>query len=351
MRWAGWWWAGVFCSVSVACGGGSPGGGSDGGGTAITVPDGGPSDGGPTADCSGLLPAAPGPAVTFDVPANPGEICTTAIGDGEGVIAADAQPPSASLKRWFEFSPSYGSHSGSFQAPPQLFAQPAGYIGLYGVATYWDRYADGALAPGNAAALGRAYASGVVAFSTSSAGLTARKLDVQDKLLVEVASATVTAAGAPIGGAEDASGAVLALTASGSGVSGLWIDLAKATAGPTFAIGTGAAVSARPLLGGGVAVQLDGRWTATVKPGETTPLAGPSWAGDAADFVPVRGGKAYALMPSAGSAIQIVTPQGNSCGSVTFRGVTSVFVGLDGSVVGSTGASGCTKVVWRNVLR
>src|SRR5258705_12050436 len=109
MRWAGWWWASVFCSVSVACGGGSPSGTA-----AIAIPDAGSPDGGPTADCSDLLPAPPGAAVTFDAPANPGEICTSAIGDGEGVIAADA---SSSLKRWFEFSPPYGKHGGSFVAP------------------------------------------------------------------------------------------------------------------------------------------------------------------------------------------------------------------------------------------
>jgi hypothetical protein len=349
MRWAGSWWTGVFCSVSVACGGGSPSGSP-----ALTIPDGGSPDGGPQADCSGLLPAAPGPAVTFDVPANPGEICTTAIGDGEGVIAADAQPRSASLKRWFEFSPPYGSHSGSFEAP-EIIAQPKGFIGLYGApvnVTLWDSGGSvvypAPVGAAGAVVLGRAFGSGVISLSPTSTILTVRKHDAG---AVELASAIVAGAFTPRAAAEDASGVVLALTGSGTTISGLWVDLAKGTAGQSFPVSSGSTVSARPLLGGGVAVQLDGRWAGSVAPGESVLRPAPAWLDNAADFTPVRGGKAYALFPQSGNVIGIVSPQGTSCGSVTFPGVSNVSLGLDGSAIGGTGARGCTKVVWRNVLR
>ena len=350
MRWAGWWWAGVFCSVSVACGGGSPSGNA-----AITIPDAGPADGGPQADCSDLLPAPPGAAVTFDVVGNPGEICTTAIGDGEGVIAGDSQPASESLKRWFEFGPPYGGRSGSFQAPG-IIAQPKGFIGLYGApmvsVSLWD--SGGRVMPtapvGEAGhvVLGRASGSGVISLSASSTELAVRKHDAEAN---EVASATVSGAFTPRAAAEDGSGVVLALTGSGTTISGLWVDLAKGTAGQSFAVGTGSAVAARPLLGGGVAVQLDGRWAGSVAPGESALRPAPAWLGNVADFVPVRGGKAYALLPQSGNVVGIVSPEGTSCGSVTFPGVSNVTVGLDGSAIGGSGTRGCTKVVWRNVLR
>ena len=354
MRWPGWWWASLFCSVSVACGGGSPSGSAT-----ITIPDAGSPDGGPTADCSDLLPAPPGAAVTFDAPANPGEICTSAIGDGEGVIAADAQLPSTLLKRWFEFSPPYGKHGGSFDAT-EIIAQPQGFIGVFlntisqmVNVTLWN--AGGGIAsspvpvgiPGSVA-LGRGFGAGAISLSASPTALTVRKHDAGAG---EVASATVAGTFTPRAAAEDASGVVLALTGSGTTISGVWVDLAKRTAGQSFAVGTGSTVSARPLLGGGVAVQLDGRWAGSVGPGESALQPAPAWLGNVADFVPVRGGKAYALLPQSGNVVGIVSPAGTSCGSVTFPGVSNVSVGLDGSAIGATGTRGCTKVVWRNVLR
>jgi hypothetical protein len=349
MRWAGWWWTGVFCSVSVACGGDSPSGGG-----AITIPDGGSPDGGPQADCSDLLPAPPGAAVTFDVAGNPGEVCTTAVGDGEGVIAGDTQPASESLKRWYEFAPPYGQHGGTFQSPG-IVPQPKGFIGLFGTpvnVTLWDSGGTvlntALVGTAGAVVLGRASGSGVISLSASSIALTVRKHDAGAN---ELLTAIVPGAFTPRAVAEDVSGVVLALTGAGTTVSGLWVDLAKGTAGQSFAVGTGSAVSARPLLGGGVAVQLDGRWAGSVVPGESALRTAPPWLGNVADFVPVRGGKAYALLPQSGNVIGIVSPQGTSCGSVTFPGVSNVSVGLDGSAIGGTGARGCTKVVWRNVLR
>ena len=350
MRWAGWWWAGVICSVSVACGGGATSGNAP-----ITIPDAGPPDGGPQADCSDLLPAPPAAAVTFDIVGNPGEICTTAVGDGEGVIAGDSQPESEPLKRWFEFGPPYGGRWGSFQAP-EIIAQPKGFIGLYGApmvsVSLWN--SSGSVMPSapvgaaGAVVLGRAFGSGVISLSPSSTELTVRKHDAEAN---EVTSAIVAGAFTPRAAAEDASGVVLALTGSGTTISGLWVDLAKGTAGQSFAVGSGSTVSARPLLGGGVAVQLDGRWSGSIAPGESALQPAPAWLGNVGDFVPVRGGKAYALLPQSGNVVGIVSPAGTSCGSVTFPGVSNVSVGLDGSAIGGTGARGCTKVVWRNVLR
>ena len=211
----------------------------------------------------------------------------------------------------------------------------------YGV--MWNPYAS----PSTDVVLGLAYGPGVISVSATSAQSTVRKHDAQ---ALEVVSATVPGAYVPRGAAEDASGAVLVLTGAGTEVSGLWVDLTRGTSGQPFAIGTATSVFARPLLGGGVAVRLDSSWAGMMTPGDSTLHPAPAWLGGSSDFVPVRAGKAYALL-KAGNAVDLVSVQGNACGTVTFPGVTSVAIGLDGSVVGSTGQQGCTKFVWRDVLR
>jgi hypothetical protein len=197
-------------------------------------------------------------------------------------------------------------------------------------------------------ALAPAQGDGAIVFSADSAGLTVRRLDGS---LAEMERVTVPGTFTPRGGAQDASGAVLALVGQGSSVSAVWVDLAKGTSGTPFPLGSPTNVLARPLFGGGVAARLDGHWSALLQPGDSTLHAAPAWLRDGADIAKVRAGKAYAIVPAAGASVDLVSPQGNFCGTMPFPGVTGVSVGVDGSVVGSSGQSGCTKVFWRNALR
>ncbi len=346
MRWAAWW---VAVACSIACGGSQPGGGSGGGGG---DPDAGPADGGGTdggvgADCTGLLPPAPGSAVTFDV-ASSGAACGATNIDGAGITICRVQ------STWLEYLPN-GTRSGTFGAPADLFAQESGFIGVFGssapfTVALWSQGGKEQLSDvtGDAIAVGPASGAGVIALAANSGTLSVRKLDANGN---QITSTDVTSSAMPIGAAEDATGAVLALTTTGTTVSGFWVDLTRKTAGQPFAIGTASAVVARPLLRSGVALQLDGHWAGALHPGETTLQPAPAWIGSAADLVSVRGGNALALVPPTGNRVEIISPQGNSCGFVTFPGVSTVSVGVDGSVVGSTGTGGCTKLVWRNVLR
>ena len=128
------------------------------------------------------------------------------------------------------------------------------------------------------------------------------------------------------------------------------MDLAQGTAGRPFVVGAGSSALARSLQGGGIAVQIDGRWIGIARPGQSAGQPAPSWLGSAADFAPARGGKAYALLPKTGNAVGIASLQGSSCGEVSFPGVSSVSLGVDGTVVGATGVRGCTKYVWRGAL-
>src|SRR5207245_10909931 len=156
---------------------------------------------------------------------------------------------------------------GSFFSPV-LFAQPKGFIGLSAdknalMVTFWTLYAEQSLPGVAAAAMGPTFGSGVISLSATSTELTVRKHDPQ---AAEVVSATVPGAYVPRGAAEDASGAVLVLTGSGTEVSALWVDLTKGARGQPFAIGTATSVFARPLLGGGAGVRLDASWAGMMTP-------------------------------------------------------------------------------------
>ena len=344
MRWAGW-----LLAFWVACGGT----GSGGGGGSDVVTDGGVvTDGAVAADCVGLIPAVPpGTAIAFDVPSNANDpvTCGRSTVDGAGFIAAFV-PSQTKPQQWMAFDPN-GMRWGTFDVPTELFAQPKGFMGLSGAiefVTLWDSGGSGPPSSTAATAIGPAFGTGAIALSADTASLTVTKVDEH---VDKVASATVAGTFAPRTAAEDSSGAVLVLTGGGSAINGTWIDMAKQTAGQPFAVGTATSVKARPLLGGGIAIQLDGHWAGVVRPGEAALRPAPAWLGDSRDFIPARGGNAYALMPNSGNAVGIVSAQGNSCGSVAYPGVTAVSVGIDGTVVGSTGTAGCTKYVWRNALR
>jgi len=344
MRWAGW-----LLAFWVACGGSGSGG--SGGGSDVVTDGGVTTDGGVAPDCVGLVPSPPRTAIAFDVASNANDpmVCGPSIVDGAGFIAASAPTQSAPVQ-WKTFGPN-GAYWGTFDASSLLFPQPEGFMGLSGqvsFVTLWDGYGRGDLKNTAATAIGPAFGSGAIALSADSASLTVIKVDAQAS---EIASTKVAGTFTPLAAAEDSSGAVLALTGNGSAVSGIWVDMAKQTAGQPFAVGTATSVKARPLLGGSIAIQLDGRWAGVVRPGEAALRLSPPWLGDGRDFIPARGGSAYAVMPNSGNAIGIVSALGNSCGSVAFPGVTAVSVGIDGTVVGSTGTAGCTKYVWRNALR
>jgi hypothetical protein len=344
MRWAGWW---VAVACAVACGGSQPGGGSGGGGGTDAGPtDGGP-DGGVSSDCDNVQLPQPGTAVTFDV-ASSGAPCGTTMIDGSGITVCRVQ------SAWLEYLPN-GTRSGTFGAPPDLFAQRSGFIGVFGDAApftvaLWSQGGREQLSDvtGDALALGPASGAGVIAVTANSGTLSVQKLDATGN---QITSTEVTSPATPVGAAEDATGAVLALTSSGNSVSGFWVDLTQKAAGQPFALGTASSVAARPLLGSGIVLRFDGRWVGVLHPGETTLQPPPSWIGTAADVVQVRGGTALALVPPTGNRVEIISPKGNSCGFVTFPGVTAVSLGVDGSAVGSTGNGSCTKLVWRNMLQ
>ncbi|MCA1829302.1 MAG: hypothetical protein LC689_20450 [Myxococcales bacterium] len=308
--------------------------------------DAGPIDAGPPPDCVGLVPSKVGPAYTFDVPYTAGQTCTAATSDGNGVMAAEAHD--ANGVTWNLFGTN-GARQASFRAGPIVFGQPTGFEGYSaGVDQYWTE--GGApnyfAAVEKNALIQRAYGSGTIAIGATSSNVVVHKVDATGNEITQVPIALV---GTPLAGAEDASGAVLAVVGVGGTAKGVWFDLTHGSAGTPFDLGAASSAAARGLIGGGVAVALDGHWKAVVNPNSATLVPAPAWLRDGAELVIVRGAKAYGLVEKNG--VDVVSPQGSACGPVTFGGVTSVSVGFDGTVIGSTGAGGCTKVFWLGALK
>ena len=367
MRWSGW----VVVGALWACGtsgtlatvtnpdGGSPailpvsdaGTPADGGAQA----DAGPADAGPPADCIGLIPTKTGAAYTFDVPGASGMTCTAATSDGSGRLIAEAHdagtsPAPDDQVTWNVFGAN-GAWLGNFRGGYDIVPQPTGFEGYAnGWDTFWNR--DGV--QGNfaivesGAVIEKAFGAGNIAIGADPSGVVVHRIDANGN---EAERASAPVSGTPLSGADDASGAVLAVVGSGGVARGVWFDLTRATAGAAFDLGPATTAMARALIGGGVAVALDGHWSALLQPGDATLHPPPAWLEDGKDFAIVRGAKAYALIAPQSNAFDIVSAAGSTCGPATFPGVSSVAVGADGTVIGSSGAGGCTKVFWTGALK
>jgi hypothetical protein len=376
----GGWVAAVLAAI-CACAGpvpdissGPDASSGSGGGLDAGLPDAGAqaggADGGAANDCEGVVPASLGSAYTFDVSPSKGS-CTAATSDGQGFIAAETHrggaPGAGDEVDWHVFD-SNGGPYGAFPGSYGLHPQAAGFMGsqLYASGTQMLIWWGAGGAPGGPtptpigdAAHGLALVvpgahGGAVSLragsGTAADALTVRKFDGSGQ---EKASATAAGSFTVRGGAEDAGGAVLAIVAgAGGALQGIWFDLAQGTSGAPFAVGTASAPPlARPLLTGGVVLRLDGRWTALVLPGDTALHAAPQWLRDGVDFTPVRAGTAYALQQPGSNALDLVSTQGHACGTVTFPGQGGLALGGDGTVIGSAGGTGCTKVFWRGLLK
>ena len=307
---------------------------SDGGPPA---PDAGPADAGYAAECVGVMPGSTGAALTFTVPY--GATCTSSTSDGTGVLVAETHD--ASSLKWNLFDTN-GQWMGNFSGGTPLHPQPSGFQGYSGGCDYWwknngDPKMFVPLEPD--AIVESAFSTGTIAVGT---GVVVHRVDATGQ---ETARAQATIPGTPWAAAEDQSGAILAIV-QGKGV---WFDLSSSTAGKPFDLGPGSQAIARALSGGGIAVRLDGHWAGVVNPGQTSLTAAPAWLPDNSDFALVRGGKAYAIL-QASNEIQLVSTLGNMCGTVRFS-ASNLSVGADGTVIGSSGAGGCTKIFWRSALK
>jgi len=114
--------------------------------------------------------------------------------------------------------------------------------------------------------------------------------------------------------------------------------------------------SLRALVGGGIAVQLDGEWVAVSPSGMAISSPAPDWLAIHSnyDIEIVRGGRAYALIPKYPvpdrRTIPLYSVSGSYCGDVTFP-LPNVTVGMDGTAISLTGEDACTVTWWPQVLQ
>ena len=142
-----------------------------------------------------------------------------------------------------------------------------------------------------------------------------------------------------------------------------WLDASGKQLNPTwFKVGTlppgalpgDATLLARPLIGGGAALRINGAWEATVGSGAASVQAAPAFFEAGKDAVVVLGGKAYAMVPDPNSVgtVDVVEPGGKVCGSlVTATAADMLTIGKDGTLVDLHGDNSCTATYYPQVLK
>ena len=357
-------------------GGGTPdaGGGSGGGGT----PDGGggsAGDGGTVAtDCDGILPASLGESSSATVTPSDSATCSFAVSDFSGNVALESHQSLTRLD-WFTFSSS-GSPLGRIQSTRTLIPGDDGFEGTAvsnGAGSPMDMWhvwawgPDGSVKSSSsvgtdacpAATTWPSSSGGAVVRTTCGSGDGTLRMYRVDAAANIIWSLTLGGAGVSQAVAGDVNGNILVVDnppfPGPKNVLGRWIDGSGKFLTDWFAIpGTTGTVNfaVHALIGGGAAVMDAEAWRA-VLPSGGMPQAAPDWLASrtGTNIAIVRGRRAYAFTSRSGaSKVELVSPAGNSCGSIDAGGA-NVIVGGDGTVFTQTGDNGCRRTWYPALLR
>jgi len=168
---------------------------------------------------------------------------------------------------------------------------------------------------------------------------------------------------APLAVMTDALGNTLVIVSDKSNdLEGAWLDASGTQINGWFDIGNFApsmppgfaAVLARPLIGGGAAVRVNGSWTVQMASGSPMTQPAPSFFEIGKDAVIAMGGKAYAMIPDPNSAgtIDVVEPGGTTCEALANATAADFFtLGKDGTLVDAHGANDCTATYYPQALK
>jgi hypothetical protein len=391
-----------------AQGGGSPpaGGSADGGGGGTGGEGGGAGDGAPdrfasaslerldaSAECDGLVPAAaPVPFVARIAPPAGGR-CLAGISDGTGAVALGAGGAGGPV-RWQVLS-SAGVRAGGFEAALPLVSQPAGWHGLVVRGPTAEPEvelrafgADGAtrrasrLSPPAGTALAPRW--GLAEDPRGGSAVVFRAQEVAtlgDRFVLH----RFDAAGAPSAPAEVAffmrgrvaEGMGLGVSATGDALvvmpaADAWRPTWTSAGGSFLADGTDphdvvplAPLALHPLLDGGLALRVDGRFARAYDHLARASGPAPAWLAERAtwSFRATPGRRGYAVFPPAGEAapactqrFDLVAASGRLCGRITLRepgtGCTTgaLDAGRDGTIVQQSGKDACTFRWWPGLL-
>ena len=348
----------------------SGGGGIDGGSGG-----GGGSDGGTVAtDCDGIVPASLGES--FSATSGNSGTCSFAVSDFSGNVALEShesRTPFPGRFDWLTFSSS-GSPLGRIQSTPSLIP---GDVGFEGTAAWngansemdgwhvWTWAPDGSVRSSVSVDSGRCLGAKTW-FSSSGGAVVLTQCGSGDGVTLVY---RVDAAGhilwslSFVSGVDqvasgDANGNTLVVTdppfPGPKPLRGRWIDGSGNYLTDWFDIQTSGAnpFVVHSLIGGGAAVMQGEAWQA-VLPSGGLPQAPPHWLASrpGTNISIVRGRRAYAFTSRAGaSKVELVSPAGNSCGSIDVGGA-NVIVGGDGTVFTQTGDNGCRRTWYPALLR
>ncbi len=340
----------------------------------------------PPDECAGVMPAPPGAPVTGTVDfsgQSSRNSCDTATTDLQGNVAAllgGMGPDPWTI--WTSAGVKSPTHFSAFQVVPQ----PSGFQGLYFDSTGYERTfaafgPDGTLLR----QMDIAPASGlswVEAFGATTGGSVVLWLECRTELRAGMvlhvmrfdakgAKVSDVAFGGPGQGCVSSSMAALSddldhtlvvLDTGGGGGLGFgvnktiarWLDRAGNALTDWFEVPAAAASPSpllRPLIGGGAVLGSVGPvWHASIGNGTATIDDPPPFARDQADVRIARGGKAYAVVPTRGAAIDLWSPSGKHCGALEIPGATRLQPGLDGTVIDMGGSDGCSLRWWPHLL-
>ena len=342
------------------------------------------------ADCKGVVPGALPDPVSAETPHGAGQECWSATSDGDGFVASEAHTPGQSAPYGLSWSifgldgKKSGTLSGGFELAPEKSGFDSTRIFFpmdpppEVVFSHWAHDGSetksyiGSDACGPAGAY-RVAGGGAIALTICGNGVLGalmvyrfdgsghRNADHTGAIGLNFSSNPkqmfITAAG-------DAGGHALVIVFPGS-VAGLggddyaarWFAPDGQAETAVFSAGRGSGEpQLRALIGGGLALQIGGAWTAVFAAGSTAAQAVPGWLAAHANFdlETIRGGSAYALVPLDGAGdrktLQFYSAAGNRCGATAFP-VGGLTVGFDGTVIGAGGDAGCTHTWWHALLR
>jgi hypothetical protein len=145
---------------------------------------------------------------------------------------------------------------------------------------------------------------------------------------------------------------------------GRWFDAKGAALTDWFDLGSSQSevvkLLVRPLIGGGVGLRYNGKWTSMAPSGKAEVDPGPAFE-DGKDVRIVEGGKAYLTIPDATTlgTLDILAPSGEVCGTVAEAKVNQastqnpeVFsVGKDGTLLELQLANDCSLTYWPHLLQ
>jgi hypothetical protein len=341
---------GVAADGGVAVDGGAAGGGGspDGGGSAAL-------------DCTGVVPADLGAAVTVTTPHGAGDVCWNATGDLSGNVAAEAHPGSqgdAWTGTWQIWSAT-GAPRGTFAGVGgDVYGQQEGFQSTQGSSVVaWSATGQAARrSPLDDKCSHEAFFSGTggtLVLERCGAKLKAYRFDAQG---APGASAEIGDVAAAAGIIDFQNRTLIAVSQAGA-YAARWYDVnLKPAAGPFALPGRGGSKPVvRPLVGGGAAIQIDGAWVAVSQSGAGSAQAAPEWLASHANFDLqfIRQARAYALIPRAGApardTLDLYSGAGERCGALKFP-VDGLSMGPDGTVIGSSGDAGCTHAFWSGLL-